>query len=924
MQNVRRLLSLNRGWLFHDGEVDAAGPAAHNAAYLSSKTRLPDGVMTQNFDDTGWQSVNLPHDFVLTRLPEQEYGTFMGCRRRGIVWYRRHFRLEESDRGKNIELIFDGASSRAEVWFNGAPVCTNDCGYTGFRCDVTPMAEYGDFLNTVAVRVDASRHEGWWYEGGGLYRDTWLLIRSPQYILTDGVYANPVQTDGVWHIPVQVETGNTGTEECNVYAISELLDDKGILLSSARSSGRKIPVFGNTAIEYDLPAPENIRLWDLDSPALYTVRTRLYREDGILLDEAMTRCGFRTIAFDAEKGFFLNGRSVKLQGTCNHQDHACTGVAVPKSIERFRLLKLKEMGCNAYRCAHNPPTASLLDLCDELGMLVMDENRHYSTADVYLDQLRWLVRRDRNHPSVILWSIFNEEPLQSTPVGYEMARKMSAIVKQLDNTRFTTGAMNGGFLTPLNASHAIDVTGINYYIHSYDEYHRIAPGQPVLSSEDASAVASRGITQTDWEAHTLADDDSEAVPWGATNRTAWREIAERSWMAGGFAWTGFDYRGEPTPYPYPSNSSFFGILDLCGFPKNAFYLRQAFWRNDLAVLRTVPHWNLSVEKGTTVSVSVISSKAESVELFLNGRSFGVQKTVPFDMNRYDIPYEPGTLRAVSYDGNGNIIAVYENETAGKPSALVLEADRGYVADDGYDCVPVTVYAADAAGRRVPDAENLIRFSVRGAGEIIGTANGDQNSLADELSPERNLFSGYAMTMIRSAVGGSGSIILRAESDGLEPAETVIEIKTGLADREYAATPPRFRMFNDWICSQFYEEKPDPNVVIGKDDMNSWERVFPGTKLQTVQDKRFILYRADVSGLTESGKRMLFRAVTGKACCYIDGKLIHAKETYAEESTSFCFSKGFAGNELTVLLEGDPSDPAPKLGLTGQVVVENQS
>ncbi len=918
----RQLLSLNRGWLFHDGDIPYVGPRAHNAAYLSSKTRMPEGVMTQNFDDTDWQSVNLPHDFVMTRPPQPEYGTFMGCRRRGIVWYRRHFRLEEADRGKNVELIFDGASSFAEVWFNGALVCTSSCGYTGFRCDVTPMAEYGDFLNTIAVRVDASRSEGWWYEGGGLYRDTWLLLRSPQHIRTDGVFANPVCTDGVWHIPVQVETANTGMEEKMVYASSELYDNKGTLLASARSSMLALPVFDEAVLAYDLPAPENVTLWDLDSPTLYTVRTRLYAADGTELDAVTTRCGFRTIAFDAENGFFLNGRNVKLQGTCNHQDHACVGVAVPKSIERFRLLKLKEMGCNAYRCAHNPPTASLLDLCDELGMLVMDENRHYSTAEVYLDQLRWLVRRDRNHPSIILWSIFNEEPLQSTPVGYEMARKMSAIVKKLDPTRFTIGAMNGGFLTPLNASHAVDVTGINYYIHSYDDYHKSAPGQPVLSSEDASAIASRSVIATDYDAHTLADDDSEAVPWGATNRKAWKEIDVRPWMAGGFAWTGFDYRGEPTPYPYPSNVSFFGIMDLCGFPKNAFYLRQAFWRKDLAVLRTIPHWNLSVEKGTTVSVSVISSKAESVELFLNGRSFGRQNTIPYDMNRYEIPYEPGTLRAVSYDADGKEVASYDNVTSGAPAAIVLEADRCSLADDGYDCVPVAVSVVDAAGRHVPDADTMIHFSLTGAGEILATGNGDQNSLAAELQPDCRLFNGHAMTMVRAGIGGRGMLVLRAEAEGLEPAEVVLMIDPDSADREYAETPCRYRVFNDWIRSQFSGELPDPNVVIGKDDMNSWERTFPGTKLQTSQDKRFVIYRADISGLAESGKNILFRAITGTAKCYIGGKLLHVKETYAEESASFCFAEGFAGNELTLILEGDPADPAPKLGLTGQVVVEN--
>ncbi len=919
----RRMLSLNRGWLFHDGDVPYAGPKAHNAAYLCSKTRLPDGVMTQVFDDSEWEEVTLPHDFVLTRNPEPEVGTFMGCRRRGIVWYRRHFRLDEADRGKNIELIFEGAASFAEVWFNGAPVCTSSCGYTAFSCDVTPMAEYGDFLNTVAVRVDASRNEGWWYEGGGLYRDTWLLIRSPQHILTDGVYANPIQTDGVWHIPVQVEAGNTGTESKNLYAESELLDSKGVMLKKARSSIQNVDIFTKETISFDLPAPQDVALWDPDSPVLYTVRTRLFDADsGEELDAVTTRCGFRTIRFDAKQGFFLNGRNVKIQGTCNHQDHACTGVAVPKSVERFRLKKLLEMGCNAYRCAHNPPSSSLLDLCDELGMLVMDENRHYSTAENYLAQLRWLVRRDRNHPSVILWSIFNEEPLQSTPVGYEMARKMCAVVKQLDQTRPTTGAMNGGFLTPLNASHAVDVTGINYFIHSYDDFHKQSPDQPVLSSEDASAIASRGLLKSDWDAHTLADDDSEAVPWGATNRKAWKEIDIRPWMAGGFAWTGFDYRGEPTPYPYPSNVSFFGILDLCGFPKNAFYLRQAFWRKDLAVLRTIPDWTLDITPGTPVTVSVISSKANNVELFLNGRSLGRQNTIPYDMNQYEIPYEPGTLRAVSYDADGKTVAEYENITAGQPAAVILEADRTEIINDNYDAVPVTVYAVDEAGRRIPNAENRIRFSLSGDGTILATANGNQNSLAAELLSECSLFSGYAMTMLRAKANSRGELILTAESEGLRPASLSLSIRQDDgAERIYAEPPQRFRMLNTWIRSQFSSEMPDPGIVIGKDDMNSWERIFPGTKLQTSAEKRFVMYRTDLTGLAQSNKNIFFKSVTGAAHFYIGTTEVHKKTTYAEEPVSFPCYPGVSGNELTVILEGDATDPAPKLGLTGLVMAD---
>ena len=447
-KNIREELSLNRGWLFFDGTEQDSGPTAHSGAYLSAKTRVNAGPGVQDFDDTGWKRIDLPHDFVHENAPEEGLPCFCGCRRRGTAWYRRHFRLDEADRGKNIELRFDGIAVHADVFFNGAPVWSNRCGYTGFRIDVTPMAEYGSFLNTIAVRVDASINEGWWYEGGGIYRDTWLVKRSPQHIATDGLYANPRRNAaGKWIVPVEAEIANTGKSDTPVRLAVKLLAPDGSAVAAAESPAVTAELFARTAIRLELTAPEDITPWDLENPVLYTVQAVLSGADGTVLDAVSQKCGFRTIAFDAEHGFFLNGRNVKLQGTCYHQDHACVGVAVPKSIERFRILKLKEMGCNAYRCSHNPPSPSLLDLCDELGMLVMDENRHFSTSDEHLRQLEWLVRRDRNHPSVILWSLFNEEPLQGTETGYEMARKMSALVKRLDDTRFTTAAMNGGYLT---------------------------------------------------------------------------------------------------------------------------------------------------------------------------------------------------------------------------------------------------------------------------------------------------------------------------------------------------------------------------------------------------------------------------------------------------------------------------------------------
>lgn len=917
-KNLREELSLNRGWLFCREDLKQTTVDGHVRAYLQSKTRVTEGIVSQSFDDSAWKKVDLPHDFVLASIPQKEIPGFCGCRERGIVWYRRHFQLSESDKGKNIEIQFEGISTSAEVYFNGALVCRNFNGYTSFYCDVTPMAEYGNFINTLSVRVDASHGEGWWYEGGGIYRDVWLVKRNPQHFLTNGIYANPIQNaKGVWHIPFEAEVTNTGTKDKKVFAELTLLDPDGAIVAKKKTECETVKVFETNCLKTDWKMSKSVRLWDLESPELYTLQARLYSQSGKLLDETSVRCGFRTIAFDGESGFSLNGRHVLIQGTCNHQDHACVGVAVPKSVEYFRIRKLKEMGCNAYRCSHNPPSRSLLDVCDELGMLVMDENRHFSTSEEHLNELHWLVKRDRNHPCVILWSLFNEEPLQGAPIGYELTRKMSAVVKQLDSTRFTTAAMNGGILNEVNASQILDVTGINYYPHEYDPYHQKNPTHPVLSSEDTSAVTSRGEFVTDWPHNLLADNDTEAVPWGATQRNSWKAIHSRPWMAGCFVWTGFDYRGEPTPFPFPANSSFFGIYDICGFPKNAFYIRQAQWRNDLTVLKIAPHWNLKVKKGTPVNVLVISN-AYKVELFLNDRSMGSQTADYYEMNSFQVPYETGVLRAVSYDKHGTKIAEEIQETTGKPVAIELIPDRTEIADDGYDSLPVTVLVRDRKGRMVPNADPSISFDISNNAKIVGTGNGNSNFIGSELVSERALYNGYAQVMVRTAVDAHGQLVLRASAPGLKSAEITIRIRENAADRLYEPVPERFRMFNDWIRSPFSSEPPDPNQVLDQGDMNSWERILPGNKL-TPGKNGFVLCRADLSEIDSMGKSIFFQSIMGTAEFFLDGTLLASKSVPAAESFHLRLPANQKGSCLTVRLKADEFGIA---GLTGPVVMDH--
>ena len=405
-----------------------------------------------------------------------------GYRPRGIAWYRRTFQLDPCDRGRNIELQFDGVATNCTVYFNGTAVHHNWCGYTSFYIDVTPMVRYGNDLNTIAVHVNAEDMEGWWYEGGGIYRHTWLVKRSPVHIATDGVYANPVKgANGAWTIPVEVTLANTGLDAASVSADIGVFDSAGRQIAGGRSALLSIVPLGEALAKVSISV-DSPQLWSVDQPNLYTVRSVVLR-DNKPVDSLNITCGFRTILFDAKEGLFLNGRPLKLQGTCNHQDHAGVGVAVPDSIWEFRVRKLKEMGSNAYRTAHNPPSKELLDVCDRLGMLVMDETRHFNTSPEYMKQLEWLVRRDRNHPSVILWSLFNEEALEINEEGMEMTRTLNALVKRLDTTRPTTGGQNKGQLgrngkaNPKNARMTMDVVGINYQAYDYDKIRRGLSGQ---------------------------------------------------------------------------------------------------------------------------------------------------------------------------------------------------------------------------------------------------------------------------------------------------------------------------------------------------------------------------------------------------------------------------------------------------------------
>jgi beta-galactosidase len=770
----RETILLDADWRFHRGDIPLPKVRGDSPTYESTKAGAARGAAAIKYDDSAWRGLDLPHDFVVEGPFDPDENPAQGYRPKGVAWYRKTLALDPADRGKHLELCFDGVAVNATVWVNGDVVAHSYSAYSAIVVDLTAIARYGDTPNVIAVRVDADPIEGWWYEGGGLYRHVWLVKRPPVHLITDGVYAHPRRReDGRWVVPVEASLGSIADTAKQATIDVVLLDPEGRAVARAQASGSVAPL--DTAVLRTELAVETPRLWSVDVPALYQVRTRV-RVDGQAADELVTPAGFRTQRFDPAQGFFLNDRPLKIQGVCIHQDHAGLGVALPDSIIEFRLRRLKALGCNAIRSSHNAPTKELLAAADRLGFLVMDENRIFNVSPDYARLLSWLVRRDRNHPCVILWSVFNEEPLQGTEAGYEMVRRMSKIVKDLDDTRPVTAAINGGMFNPVNVSQAVDVVGFNYQIKDYDRFHAAHPDLPMTSSEDTSAIMTRGEWATDMKRNLLAAYDDEFRPWGATHRKAWKAIAERPFAAGAFVWTGFDYRGEPQPFTWPSASSSFGIMDLCGFEKTAFYIHQSQWVRDRPVLHLVPHWNWAGREGQPIKVMAFAN-CDTVALRLNGKLISQQKNDLYEGLTWQVPYAPGRLEAIGLTG-GKVVARAVVETTGAPVALRLTPDRASLTGDGRDATPIRVEAVDDKGRPVPTAQTAVRFSIEG-GRIIGLGNGDANNHEPEKGDRRSLYNGLAQVIVQTPVlkrGGPGhGLAVTAQAQGLKPATARIVV-----------------------------------------------------------------------------------------------------------------------------------------------------
>jgi len=787
VQSGRERLSLDRGWLFHEGDIPFPVVTGHQPSYDNAKAGSSSGAASADYDDSSWKLVNLPHDWAVEQPFDRNANLSQGYRQRGVGWYRRYFRLDPADHGKHLEIQLDGIATHSTIWVNGVLSARNWSGYNSIYIDMTPFARFGNELNVISVQVDANAMEGWWYEGAGMYRHTWLVKRNPVHIATDGVFAAPVKSaDGTWSIPVETTLYSTEQNLSSVQVESTLIDPEGKPVVSGHTETTVQPL-GESIAKFAL-AVNSPRLWSVDQPTLYAVRT-VVKRDGVVLDELTIHNGFRTIRFDPDKGFFLNDRPMKLMGTANHQDHAGVGVAVPDSLWDFRVRRLKEMGSNAYRAAHNAPAAEFLDATDRLGLMVMDENRNFGSSPEHFRQLDWMIRRDRNHPSIIMWSVFNEEPSQGIEMGYQLVRRMSASVKELDTTRPVTAAQSNSDLNPVNASQAADVAGFNYVYRDFDEYHKINPTKPMFSSEDTSTVITRGQYSTDRKAMLLDSYDDQVLPWGLSHRDAWKQVDERPFIFGTMVWTGFDYRGEPQPLSWPAAGSSFGIMDLCGFPKSAYWIHQAQWITDRPVLHIIPHWNWAGSEDKPIKV-MVTTNAQTIALFLNGKPVAEKPVDKYEMVTFEVPYSAGTLEARASNG-GKEVARFDVETTDAPAAIRLTPDRQSLAGDGYDAQPITVEVVDAKGRVVPTADVPVTFTLSGPAAIIGLNNGDPTNHEPEKGTQHSTYHGLAQIIVQSELAGKGKLTLHATSPGLNAGDASVNVTATAAPPAVAeiTSPP---------------------------------------------------------------------------------------------------------------------------------------
>jgi beta-galactosidase len=782
-QNPRQVVDFNKSWKFSLGDQIKGSSIELN--------------------DKNWRTLDLPHDWSIEGTFNKDHPATVGggALPGGTGWYRKQFSIPASAKGKYIAIDFDGVYRNSEVWVNGHYLGKRPNGYIAFRYELSKYLRYGG-LNTIAVKVDNSKQpNSRWYSGSGIYRDVKLVTLNPIHIEQWGTYVTtPEVTEQSATVKIEV-TLNASTGKTQSAVVKTIILDANNTVVG--SSSQKTQLTGKQKVNMQLLVKNPTR-WSVENPYLYTVQSQVLI-NGKEVDRYNTSLGIRTFSFDQHKGFSLNGKAMKIRGVCNHHDLGALGAAFNVRAAERQLEILKEMGCNAIRTSHNPPAAALLDLCDKMGFIVMDEAfdmwvQKKSDFDYHLDWAKWhkkdledQILRDRNHPSVMMWSVGNEIPEQggkgADTSGRVITRELVSIVKNLDKTRPVTTANNNTEAdNNLVLSGALDLIGYNYHHEQWKDFQKTYPGQTLIASETTSALQTRGsydmksdsarIWPVRWDLPLLTGNadfscsayDNCYTPWGSSHEQTLQAFENNPIVSGMFVWTGFDYLGEPTPYSWPARSSYFGIIDLAGFPKDVYYLYKSAWTAK-PVLHLLPHWNWKA--GQTIDVISYYSQADEVELYLNGVSMGVKSKKGQEMKvMWRLQYVPGELKAVSRK-DGKTVLEKIIHTAGVPAKLELIADRSKISADGKDLSFVTVKVLDKAGNLIPDADQLINFKLEGDAEITAVDNGSPVSHESFKAKHRKAFNGLALAIIKAGNKAS-KITLTASSNGLQSSSISLE------------------------------------------------------------------------------------------------------------------------------------------------------
>ncbi len=780
----REQLLFDFGWKFKFGHGTDPGKDLDFGYGQADFAKTGDFKFSQiGYDDSSWRMLDLPHDWAVelpfvhddsgngdSQLRSHGYKP-LGRRfpETSVGWYRREFEVPAGDAGRRIWAEFDGAFRDVLVFVNGCFVGRNNNGYEAFRFDIGDFLAYGA-KNCIVLRVDAGFGDGWFYEGAGIYRHVWLSKIHPIHIGRWETVVRSALNGNLATLALSTIVQNESRQKAGCKVSWRIKDGSGATVATAESPLQIVESAGSASFSATANLA-NPAMWSTDQPNLYSAVVAV-EGDGTVCDDECVNFGIRTAVFDADKGFILNGNSVKIQGTCNHQDHAGVGSALPDRLQQFRLEVLREMGCNAVRTSHNQPTPEWVEACDRMGVMMMCETRQMSSNPEGMQQLEQMIKRYRNSPSIIIWSIGNEEWLlqdQMAEQGTRIASSMVELCHRLDPTRAVSAACNGD--NEKGVSVPLDIVGFNYNTQKYpEEFHKNYPKRPIFGSETSSAISTRGVYTSDKLRNTVNSYDG-VVPWGETPETWWKFYGTHEWDAGGFAWTGFDYRGEPTPYGWPSINSQFGIVDMCGFPKDYFYYYKAWWRKEPS-LHLFPHWNWHGREGDEIPVWVYTNLDE-VELVVNGKSLGTQKVPHLGHVEWKVNYEPGSIEARGMK-NGKIVLTEKRETTGRAVSMRLTSDRMQIDADGEDVAMLKVEALDSDGGVVPTADNMVSFRIHGPGKIIGVGNGDPNCQESDKEPQRSLFNGLAQVIVQST-RTPGEIQVEAMRGGPGSSEVVAAV-----------------------------------------------------------------------------------------------------------------------------------------------------